>query len=91
MTVDTTRIEGQSATFSSKVKTTQLFANHQGHTEEFIGDLHVRGKLTTEDFNVSGKSTKDRKHTGESGHQDSLTLDDGSLYIGLMRRPPRSL
>ena len=26
LTVDTTRIEGQSATFSSKVKTTQLFA-----------------------------------------------------------------
>ena len=91
LTVDTTRIEGQSATFSSKVKTTQLFAKEirpiKGTQKTtFIGDLHVRGKLTTVDFNVSGKSTKDRKHTGESGHQDSLTLDDGSLYIGLMRR-----
>jgi hypothetical protein len=91
LTVDTKRFEGQSATFSSRVKTTQLFAKEirpfKGTQKTtFIGDLHVRGKLTTVDFNVSGKSTQVRKHDGDSSHQKDMTLDDGSLYIGLMRR-----
>ena len=91
LTVDTQRFEGQSATFSSRVKTTQLFAKEirpfkGSQKTTFVGDLHVSGKLSTVDFNVSGKSTQVRKHDGDSSHQKDLTLDDGSLYIGLMRR-----
>ena len=90
LNVYTSRVDSKSAEFSN-CKTTQLFAKEirpiKGTQKTtFIGDLHVRGKLSTVDFNVSGRSTKDRRHLGESGHQDSLTLDDGSLYIGLMRR-----
>ena len=90
LNVYTSRVDSKSAEFSN-CKTTQLFAKEirpiKGTQKTtFIGDLHVRGKLSTVDFNVSGKSTKDRRPLGESGHQDSLTLDDGSLYIGLMRR-----
>ena len=73
------------------MKTTQLFAKEirpfKGTQKTtFVGDLHVTGKLSTIDFNVSGKSTQVRKHDGDSSHQKDLTLDDGSLYIGLMRR-----
>ena len=91
LNVYTSRVDSKSAEFSDKCKTTHLFVKEirpiKGTQKTtFIGDLHVRGKLSTVDFNVSGRSTKDRRHLGESGHQDSLTLDDGSLYIGLMRR-----
>ena len=91
LTVDTLRFEGQSATFSSRVKTTQLFAKEirpfkGSQKTTFVGDLHVTGKLSTVDLNVSGASTKDRRHLGDSSHQSELTLDDNSLYIGLMRR-----
>ena len=91
LNVYTSRMEGKSAEFSDKCKTTQLFAKEirplkGSQKTTFVGDLHVTGKLSTVDLNVSGASTKKRRHLGDSSHQSELTLDDNSLYIGLMRR-----
>ena len=91
LSVITSRVESKSALFSSKCQATNLFVREirpikGSKTTTFIGDLHVRGKVLTRDLDVSGKATMVRKHDGEDGHQRTLTLDDGSLYIGLMRR-----
>ena len=90
LSVITSRVESKSALFSAKW-TTNLFVNEirpiKGRKNTtFIGDLHVRGKVLTRDLDVTGKATMVRKHDGEDGHKKTLTLDDGSLYIGLMRR-----
>ena len=91
LSVITSRVESKSALFSAKCQTTNLFVNEirpikgRSHTT-FIGDLHVRGKVLTRDLDVTGKATMVRKHDGDDGHNKSLTLDDESLYIGLMRR-----
>ena len=91
LSVITSRVESKSAIFSAKCQATNLFVNEirpiKGRkTTTFIGDLHVRGKVLTRDLDVTGKATMVRKHDGEDGHKKTLTLDDGSLYIGLMRR-----
>ena len=91
LSVITSRVESKSALFSAKCQTTNLFVNEirpiKGRTNTtFIGDLHVRGKVLTRDLDVTGKATMVRKHDGDDGHNKSLTLDDESLYIGLMRR-----
>ena len=91
LSVITSRVESKSALFSAKCQTTNLFVNEirpiKGRTNTtFIGDLHVRGEVLTRDLDVTGKATMVRKHDGDDGHNKSLTLDDESLYIGLMRR-----
>ena len=91
LSVITSRVESKSALFSAKCQTTNLFVNEirpiKGRKNTtFIGDLHVRGKVLTRDLDVTGKATMVRKHDGDDGHNKSLTLDDESLYIGLMRR-----
>ena len=83
-------IEAKTGNFWTSCKTINLKCHritpYTNNKISMNGDVHITKKLTVQDLSVLGKATLVRKHDGEDGHNKSLTLDDESLYIGLMRR-----